>query len=178
MVNRIGMRAMLVLAAVAVTRPAAGQLQSDELVVNPTFKTTSGREMPEGWLVWKPPWGPAACQVQGVDGGFLIKSEHDPFGVGGVMQEIKGIRGGQAYAIRAVCEVRNVSSPFRSVIVRLSWLKAGKPLDPSGMLGRGPRLEGGKAMFSDVLVAPKDADGAQLTLEVKWPVVGRSCGSR
>lgn len=148
---------------------AAGQTPSDNLVANPTFETSSGRELPEGWSAWKPQWEPAACQIRGVDGGLLIRSERDPFGVGGVTQRIKGVRGGQAYAIVAACEVRGIASPFRSVIVRIGWLKADEPLDPSGMLVRGPRVQSGRAVFSDVLVAPKDADGAQVSLEVKWP---------
>ena len=171
MCDRMGVRLLLVLAALAAVWPAAGQAQSDELVVNPTFKA-SGQEMPDGWSVWKPQWERAACQVRGVDGGLLVESEKDPFGVGGVTQEVKGVRGGHAYGIRAVCELRSIASPFRSVIVRVGWLKEGKPLDPSGMLMRGPRVEGNKAAFSDVLMAPKDADGARLSLEVKWPGEG------
>jgi len=172
MFERMGVKASLVLTVLAVTWSAAGQTQSDERVINPTFETKSGREMPDGWSVWKPQWGQAACQVRGVDGGLLVKSEHDPFGVGGVIQEIQGVRGGQAYAIQAICEARSITSPFRSVIVRVGWLKAGKPLDPSGMLVRGPRVDRDKAIFSDVLVAPKGADGAQVSLEVKWPGEG------
>ncbi len=169
MAERMGVRASLVLVAVVALWPAAGQAQSDELVVNSTFKTASGQEMPDGWSIWKPQWGQAACQMRGADGGLLIKCERDPFGVGGVTQEVKEVRGGQAYAVRAVCETRNITSPFRSAIVRLGWLKGGKPLDPSGMLVRGPRGDGNKAVFSDVLVAPEGADGAKLSLEVKWP---------
>lgn len=168
MFERMGVKVLSMLVMLAATWVATGQAQSDELVANPTFNVAGGREMPDGWSVWKPQWEQAACQARGVDGGLLVRSEHDPFGVGGVTQEIKGVRGGQAYAIRAVCKPRAIPSPFRSVIVRLGWLKAGKPVDPSGMLVRGPRLEGGKAIFSDVLVAPKNADGAMLSLEVKW----------
>jgi hypothetical protein len=172
MFERTGLKALFVLAVLAMTWPAAGQMQSDELIVNSGFQTRSGVDIPDGWSVWKPQWTQAACQVRGAEGGLLVKSEHDPFGVGGVTQQIKGVRGGQAYAIRAVCEVRNVASPFRSAIVRLGWLKGGKLLDPSGMLVRGPRVDGGRATFSDVFVAPKDADGAQVSLEVKWPGEG------
>jgi predicted amidohydrolase len=60
----------------------------------------------------------------------------------------------------------------RAVNVRLGWTRAGKPLHPAGMLVRGPVVEGGKATFRDVLVAPPEADAATLTLEVKWPEGG------
>ena len=173
MFERTGLKALFVLAVLAMTWPAAGQMQSDELIVNSGFQTRSGVEIPDGWSVWKPQWTQAACQVRGAEGGLLVKSERDPFGVGGVTQQIKGVRGGQAYAIRVVCEVRNVASPFRSAIVRLGWLKGSSPLDPSGMLVRGPRVDGDKAVFSDILAAPGDADGAMLSLEVKWPGGGQ-----
>ncbi|MBN1510337.1 MAG: carbon-nitrogen hydrolase family protein [Sedimentisphaerales bacterium] len=172
MSERIGISLLGALAVLVVTCPAAGQTPSDELVANPTFETTDSREMPDGWSVWKPQWEQAACQVRGVDGGLLVKSERDPFGVGGATQKVKGVRGGQAYAIRAVCETENIASPFRSVLVRIGWLKGSKALTPHGMLVRGPRINGGRAVFSDVLVAPKDADGAVLSLEVKWPGEG------
>lgn len=37
------------------------------------------------------------------------------------------------------------------------------------MLVRGPVFADGLVRFDDVLVAPEDADGARLSLEVKWP---------
>jgi predicted amidohydrolase len=68
--------------------------------------------------------------------------------------------------------VVDISSPFHSVAVRVEWTKGGKRLHPAGMLVRGPVFAGGVARFDDVLVAPKDADGARLSLEVKWPGAG------
>ena len=44
----------------------------------------------------------------------------------------------------------------------------GKRLHPAGWLVRGPVVKGNAAQFEDVLVAPEDADGARLALEVKW----------
>jgi predicted amidohydrolase len=40
------------------------------------------------------------------------------------------------------------------------------------MLVDGPVVDGNQATFKDVFVAPQDADGAQLALEVKWPQGG------
>ncbi len=149
--------------------PAIGQTPSQELVTNAGFETENGQALPEGWPVWKPSWGPAACHVRGVEGGLLVGAEGDPYAVGGVTQEIKGIQSGTAYRISAVCELREIDAPFCSVIVRLTWLKAGRPVHPAGLLVRGPGLEGRTAWFNDVLVAPEGADGALLSLEVKWP---------
>jgi predicted amidohydrolase len=149
-----------------------GRAQSDELVVNPTFETRSGHEVPEGWSAWRPEWEPAACRVRGVEGGLLVESGGDPYAVGGVIQEIKGVRAETAYRVSATCELRGIEEPFRSVMVRLSWLKGGKPHHPAGLLVCGPAVEGTVARFSDVLVAPEGADAAQLFLEVKWPGSG------
>ena len=43
------------------------------------------------------------------------------------------------------------------------------------MILRGPAAEGDGLRFHDVLVAPKEADGARLSLEVKWPQGGSVC---
>jgi predicted amidohydrolase len=40
------------------------------------------------------------------------------------------------------------------------------------MLVRGPQVDGSQARFQDVLVAPAEADGARVTLEVRWPQGG------
>ena len=158
--------AFVILAAM---RPAVGQLPSEELVTDPKFETREGQTLPEGWSVWRPDWGKAACAVRGVEGGLLVESGGDPYAVGGVTQEIKGVRAGTAYRISAVCELRGIEQPFRSVMVRVSWLKAGRLIHPAGMLVRGPATSDGTARFADVLTAPEGADAARLSLEVKWP---------
>jgi len=53
--------------------------------------------------------------------------------------------------------------------VRVIWMKGNRPTHPAGMLVRGPIVEGSLASFDDVLVAPDEADGVRLSLEVKWP---------
>jgi predicted amidohydrolase len=161
-----------VLAILVAPWVVAGQEQADESVVNPTFVVEDGQELPDGWSVWRPQWGASVCQVQGVKGGLLVKAGRDPFAVGGAVQRVKGLRAGQAYRFRAVCELKEIAEPFRSVIVRVTWLKSGRPVHPAGMLLRGPLVSEGTATFSDVLVMPGDADGAELSLEVKWPGEG------
>jgi predicted amidohydrolase len=108
--------------------------------------------------------------VRRVPGGLLL--EGAGHAVGGVEQKLRGVQGGRAYAIEALCEVRSVPSPYRSVLVRLSWTRKGKSLHPAGMLVRGPFTSKSRTTFGDVLVAPKEADGAHLSLEVKWPQGG------
>jgi len=160
---------------------------AEELVSNPTFTKASRDKLPAGWSIWKPVWEKAACRVRSVGGGLLIDGPTDPYAVGGVVQEIKNIKGGQAYAIKATCQLRKIPLPYQSVLVRVEWTGQAKSLHPAGMLVRGPMLEGklapatgrgtpadrrGLTKFDDVLIAPDNADGARLSLEVKWPQGG------
>ena len=87
-------------------------------------------------------------------------------------QEVRGVHCGTAYRVTGVCELHNIEEPFRSVMVRVTWLQGGRALHPAGRLVRGPAVEDGRALFSDVLVVPQEADAARLTLEVKWPGAG------
>jgi len=143
--------------------------EAKELVDNPTFKSSGDEQLPNGWSLWKPVLDKAACRFESIGEGLLVKAARDPYAVGGVLQEIRGIKSGQAYAIKAVCQLRNISNPYYSILVRIIWNNSGKPLHPAGMLVRGPTLKGNIASFEDVLVAPEGADGAQLSLEIKWP---------
>jgi predicted amidohydrolase len=170
MYEQTRVRCLCLFAVLTAACSAFGQAQ--ELATNPQFQTENGQTLPKRWSVAKPQWEQAACSVRGVDGGLLIESGGDPYAVGGVSQEIRGIQAGRAYRISAVCELRGIETPFRSVIVRLSWLKGDRPQHPAGMLVRGPMVEGGTARFSDVLVAPEGVDAARLSLEVKWPGKG------
>jgi len=142
--------------------------KADELVSNPTFRPSAASELPQDWAVWKPIWEPAACSIECAKKGLLLEGK-DPYAVGGVTQEIKSIKPGQAYAIEAACEFHNIPTPYQSVLVRLYWLRAGKALHPAGMLVKGPAIEGNTGNFDDVLVAPENADAARISLEVKWP---------
>jgi predicted amidohydrolase len=178
----------------------AGPDQDAERVRNGNFTAIGKDRLPEGWSLWKPFWDRAACRVRvvgkeggqaGRDGqvgnlphaktaenlppdarGVAVDSPHEPFAVGGLRQDLTGIEGGQAYAIVAICAAKDITSPSQSLLVRMEWTKAGKGLHPAGMLVRGPRLDDGKLKFNDILIAPKEADGARLSLEVKWPQGG------
>jgi len=163
------MRLLGVGVGLAIVWPLIAEGGTENLVANPEFRTTAGQGEPQGWSVWKPEWSRAACHVRATDGGLLIGSGGDPYAVGGVLQEVKGIRPGQAYRVSATCELRGIEAPFRSVLVRVNWRKGGRLTHPAGMLVRGPTVDGDIGRFSDVLIAPEGAETAQIVLEVKWP---------
>lgn len=141
---------------------------AQELVSNPTFEAGQTTTVPTGWSVWGPEWEEAACRIRASAGGGFVVDGSDPYAVGGVVQDIQGIKDGQAYAIKAFCLFRDIPAPYQSLLVRVSWMHGGKLLHPAGMLVRGPILEKGIAKFDDVLIAPQDADSARLSIEVKW----------
>jgi predicted amidohydrolase len=141
---------------------------AQELVSNPTFEAAQTSTVPTGWSVWGPEWEEAACRIRASAGGGFVVDGNDPYAVGGVVQDIKGIKDGQAYAVKSFCLFRDIPAPYHSLLVRISWMHGGKLLHPAGMLVRGPILENGLAKFDDVLVAPQDADSARLSIEVKW----------
>ncbi|UCG47242.1 MAG: hypothetical protein JSU94_17340, partial [Phycisphaerales bacterium] len=149
---------------------AGGNIEKTrQLVSNPTFRPIVGSDLPPDWTPWAPDWAKAACRFRCTPDGLLIDAPNDPFAVGGVFQDIEGIEPNQAYAVKARCLIQ-VFDPYRSVLMRLTWTRGGKPLHPAGMLVRGPTVwHSSLASFSDVLVAPDNADGARLSLEVKWP---------
>jgi len=155
---------------VSLARGADPKTEADELLTNPTF---GAAELPAGWTVWKPQWEKAACRVRNnPGGGILVDGEGNPFAIGGLVQQINSIEGGAAYAVEVVCQVRDLSSPYHSLAVRVEWTVDGRLLHPAGMLVRGPVVDDELLRFDDVLVAPEKADGARLSLELKWPGPG------
>jgi len=152
---------------ICLVSPASGT-KAAELATNPTFEAVGTTKLPNGWSVWRPAWEKAACRVRANPGGGLWVDGEDPYAVGGVVQEIGGIQGSKAYAIKGICELRDVPMPYHSLAMRVNWMDGDKMLHPAGMLVRGPVVEDNIAWFDDVLVAPEEADGARLSLEVKW----------
>jgi predicted amidohydrolase len=164
---------ILSVVCLAVSIPAAkAEIDAKELVVNPTFTSSKDEHLPDGWSIWKPLCEKASCRVRPVKEGLLIEKETDPYAVGGVVQKIKGIAGGTAYAINATCKLQNITTPYHSVLVRVTWTSGDKLLHPAGMLIRGPTIDKNLARFDDVLIAPDGADGARISVEVKWPKDG------
>ncbi len=167
--KRFVFRVLVVVCLGGIIFRGAKGVEAKELVANPTFKSAGKEKLPARWSVWKPVLDKTACRFQSIGEGLLVKAAGDPYAVGGVLQEIRDIEHGQAYAIKAVCRLRDIPDPYYSILVRISWSRNGKSLHPAGMLVRGPTLKADFASFEDVLVAPEGADGAQLSLEIKWP---------
>ena len=69
--------------------------EAQELVSNPTFEAGQTAKVPAGWSVWGPEWEKAACRVRASSGGGFVVDGADPYAVGGVVQDIKDIKGGQ-----------------------------------------------------------------------------------
>ena len=141
--------------------------KTEQLVSNPNFQSPTAAGLPAAWSAWTPAWAKAACTIETVGAGVQIQGD-GPYAVGGLTQEIKDIKPGLAYAIEALCEFQNVPAPYQSVLVRLYWLRAGRPLHPAGTLVRGPAIKGNAGTFADVLVAPDKADAARISIEAKW----------
>ena len=170
MYKQFTFRVLVVICFSGVILGAEG-LEPRELVSNPTFKAAETDKLPAGWSVRKPVWDKAACRFKSIGEGLLVEAT-DPYGVGGIVQEIKNIKGGQAYAVKAACRLSNVPTPYQSALVRVNWTGNSKSLHPAGMLVRETIARDGLAQFDDVLIAPDNADGARLSLEVKWPQGG------
>ena len=145
-----------------------GNGAAGELVSNPTFSMADEDGVPAAWSLWKPVWTKAACSIQCAEQGLVMDAPGNPYAVGGVVQQVGNIKGGQAYRIEATCKVRSVPDPHGSLFVRVTWTQGGRPIHPAGMLVRGPVIEGGVTRFKDIVIAPEEADGARLSLEAKW----------
>ncbi len=143
-------------------------MTADELLRQPRLITADGKALADAWKLWQPEWTPARVSMKPTSAGLLIDASKADFAVGGVVQTVAGIHGGSAYAVSAQCELSSVPQPYQAVLVRIEWLKDGRALHPAGVLARGPHLQGNKARFDDVFIAPAEADGARVSLEAKW----------
>lgn len=155
--------------------PAATDIparEEKELVQNPRFTSLGADRLPESWSPWTPAWKDGACRIQGGPQGAVMDAPERPYAVGGLTQMLRGIQPEKAYAVKAVARATNLASPVQSLLVRVQWQHAGKPLDEGGTLVRGRTAVGEDLEFDDVLTAPKEADGARLSLELKWPQGG------
>lgn len=140
----------------------------EQKLQNPHFSEASAEGVPLDWGVWEPDWRPAACVVRSTPEGLRV-SGADAYAVGGVMQDVAGLRPGQAYAIRSRMFLEGIAQPLQVVRIRFQWLQGDKPDHPAGILVSGPVRTNEEWTFDDVLVAPDGIDGARITLEVRWP---------
>jgi len=140
-----------------------------QLVRNGDFSAAGTGGVPAHWEAWEPAWRKASCRVRKTAGGLLVDAPGRDYAVGGAAQKLTDVTPGQAYAIDVLCELRKLTTPRRSAMVRVTWTKKGRRCHQAGMLVRGPVAAGKQATFRDVLVAPPGADGGAISLEVKWP---------
>ncbi len=164
--RRVGVAAGLIVTVVL------GVGRAEEVVSNPDFTKVGPDGNPAGWSIWTAEVESARTTARSVAGGLLFDAPGRPFAVGGVRQDLRPVEGGKTYAIEVSCRAEKVPSPYRSILVRLTWTRGGNPLHPAGMYVRGPRDDGGRLAFRDVFTAPKEADGARLSLDLKWPQGG------
>jgi len=164
---------LILFSAVAALQAAVAE---ENLVRNPDFSGETAGGWASGWTRWGPLLNSTACRVERTSGGLIVDGRDEPFAIGGVWQEIKGLEGGKSYAVDVRCKAENISSPFRSIIVRLTWSKAGKQLpDETMKIVRGPEVVDDKLKFHEIVTAPAGAAAMRLSLEVKWPQGGSVC---
>jgi len=164
-----------------VVASAAISAADDQLVQNSDFRAAGDQNLPAHWSLWAPDWQAAACTASKTREGLLIDAPDRPYAVGGVWQDVHGIKPGRAYAVEVTCVVKNVPSAYRSILVRMTWMRGTTKLHPAGMLVGGltaSNLKDGRLTLQDVLVAPEQADAVRVSLEVKWPQGGSVCFER
>ena len=161
-------------------------LAEEQLVQQGNFASAAQQSLPAPWSIWSPEATPAACRIRCTPQGLLMDSPQEPFAVGGVRQDLKGVQGGKAYAVEAVGGAKDVKYPYRSLMIRLTWTRGGNPLHPAGIYVRGPQREGaqsqqtgpapfsGRLKFHDVLVAPQ---GGRRGTSCRWKRNGSGGGS-
>jgi len=160
---------MLSLAAIVALAMASEPAAGKQLVSNPTLNCPPGANVPDQWSECVPDWEGARCSLQATPEGLQVQAPGRPFAVGSIQQTIAGVEGGKAYAVQASCELRGIEFPYQALTVRVEWLQGSQAVHPAGMLVRGPSVADHHATFSDVLIAPDNADGARITLQVRWP---------
>ncbi|MDQ1327866.1 MAG: hypothetical protein QG641_1150, partial [Candidatus Poribacteria bacterium] len=139
-----------------------------KLVSNDNFASIDSTNLPKDWSVWNPVVKNASCSFKASSEGVLVEASNNPYSVGGIFQEVKGIEGGCAYAFKVDCALKNIQFPYRAVFVRVTWMRDGRALHPAGMLIRGPIIDGDLVKFDDVLTAPDEANSVVISLDVKW----------
>lgn len=152
----------------AVLALATAGATETELLTNPRFRQPDAQGLPAGWQLWQPGHEPAMATIHATPQGLLCTAPGKPFAVGGATQDVAGIQGGQAYAFRVRTTMTDVTHPYQTAHVRVFWLKGGQPVHPAGSLVRGPAMKGSEGLFEDILIAPPEADSAQLLLEFRW----------
>jgi len=139
-----------------------------ELLSNSDFMSNISNTLPNGWTIRNPVVQSARCSFEFSSKGISVSSSKNPYSFGSIYQEIKNIKGGCAYLIKANARINKIRFPYRSIFVAVSWRKGDSVINNAGLLVKGPYVEGDSAKFEDVLIAPKEVDNAIISLEVRW----------
>ena len=161
------------LAAAEATSPGAA-----ELVLNADFAKGGEGGLPAAdWTPLALTWQKADCTVQRTGAGLRVEAPGRPFAVGGVSQELRGVQGGHAYAVEAMCELRQVPSPLRSALVRLIWTAKESPVHPAGLYIRGPIVREPRPSSAKSSWRPRRPTGRRCRLRSSGPKAAPCSGS-
>ncbi|HOP78815.1 MAG TPA: carbon-nitrogen hydrolase family protein [Thermogutta sp.] len=148
----------------------------ENLVTNPTFAGWKEGAAPPGWELFEPLIPETACTARPGEDGVVIEAPDRPFAVGGLRQKVTGIQAGKSYAVEVTGQIHNAAHPYQMILVRVTFTRGQQATHPAGWLIGGPDLTAlhgsGKNWsfrFSDIVTADEEADGAEITLAVKWP---------
>ena len=144
------------------------------LVRNGGFeRVRRGEQVPAPWR----PWSPRAALAPEVavdrrrrrSGKASLKmgSRGRSYTLGGVRQEVGGLRGGRCYEVSAHVSVRGVRWPRESVALKLEWLAPGGAALRKHFFGPGEPA-GTWYHLGGVVEAPRGAQAAQVELRFRW----------
>jgi hypothetical protein len=83
--------AALVLAGAGAAEP--------ELIANPRFRQHETNDLSASWQPWGPGFHEAQAAIRLTPQGLMCEAPGKPFAVGGLLQDVAGIQGRQAYAV-------------------------------------------------------------------------------
>ncbi len=139
-----------------------------ELLSNNDFTSNISNALPDGWTIRNPVVPSARCHFEYSPKGISVSSCGNPYAFGAIYQEIKNINGGCAYLIKSSAKINNVRFPYRSLFVVVAWRDNNRIINNAGAIVRGPFVDGNSVRFEDVLIAPKEANNAVISLETRW----------
>lgn len=145
----------------------------------PAFSPQGSLRPEQVWNAFQPAFSPAQIMPLFEENGVLWVSPDRPFAVGAISQRIEQVQGGRSYLLELHGRAWSLSEPIQAtVLARVTFLRQGRPTHPAGMSARECRVSAADAdsvafTLRDVFTAPEDADGAEISLEVKWLRGGR-----
>ncbi|MGB9596686.1 MAG: carbon-nitrogen hydrolase family protein [Candidatus Poribacteria bacterium] len=139
-----------------------------ELLSNSDFTLNVSNTLPNGWTIRNPVVPSAVCHFEFSPKGISISSPKNPYAFSALCQQIENINGGCAYLIKSSAKISNIRFPYRSLFVVVTWRNNNQVIKNAGENVKGPFVDGDSVRFEDVLIAPKDANNAIISLEARW----------